>query len=149
MNIPKNMKLGDSPICGTSPLKGLSALCAAKIKCTSSPWEKLHVRHKGVQRMPCSLHVNCTRQHFHHRHLIECDLFLPWYSWKIAHLALNYNHWLLLMKWCWLCTRATHLHCSWGFLIVKQQFTIWLVIVIKKKLKNLVLWLNVHIFLFI
>ena len=46
------MKLGDSPICGTSPLKGLSARCAAKIKCTSSPWEKLHVRHKGVQRMP-------------------------------------------------------------------------------------------------
>ena len=115
MNIPKNMKLGDSPICGTSPLKGLSARCAAKIKCTSSPWEKLHVRHKGVQRMPCSLRVHCTRQHFHHRHLIECDLFLPWYSWKIAHLALNYNHRLLLMKWCWLCTRPTHLHCSWGF----------------------------------
>jgi hypothetical protein len=25
-------------------------------------------------------------------HLINCNLFLPWYGWKIAHLALNNNH---------------------------------------------------------
>ena len=27
-----------------------------------------------------------------HHHLIECNLFSPWYSWKIAHLALNNKH---------------------------------------------------------
>jgi len=24
----------------------------------------------------------------HHHHFIECTVFSPWYSWKIAHLAL-------------------------------------------------------------
>jgi hypothetical protein len=28
----------------------------------------------------------------HHYHFIECNLFSPWYSWKIAHLAFNNNH---------------------------------------------------------
>jgi hypothetical protein len=28
----------------------------------------------------------------HHHHLIEINVFLPWYSWKIAELALNNNH---------------------------------------------------------
>jgi hypothetical protein len=28
----------------------------------------------------------------HHHHFIEYNLFSPWYSWKIAHLALNNNH---------------------------------------------------------
>ena len=30
--------------------------------------------------------------HHHHHHFIECNLFSPWYSWKIAHLALEDNH---------------------------------------------------------
>jgi len=28
----------------------------------------------------------------HHYHLIECNLFWPWCSWKIAHLALIITH---------------------------------------------------------
>ena len=28
----------------------------------------------------------------HHHHFIEYKLFSPWYSWTIAHLALNNNH---------------------------------------------------------
>ena len=28
----------------------------------------------------------------HYHHFIKCNLFSPWYSWKIAHLALNSNH---------------------------------------------------------
>ena len=28
----------------------------------------------------------------HHHHLIECNLFLPWYSWKFNHLVFNSKH---------------------------------------------------------
>ena len=34
----------------------------------------------------------------HHHHITEFDLFLLWYSWKIAHLALNNNHSLLMKQ---------------------------------------------------
>ena len=34
----------------------------------------------------------------HHYHLIKCNLFSPWYSWKNAHLALNNNHSLTHLK---------------------------------------------------
>ena len=34
----------------------------------------------------------------HHHHLIENNLFSPWYSWKIAELALNNNHSLYIQK---------------------------------------------------
>ena len=31
-------------------------------------------------------------QNKHHHHFMECKLFLSWYSWKVAHLALKNNH---------------------------------------------------------
>ena len=34
-------------------------------------------------------------QNILHYHLIKYNVFLPWYSWKIAHLALNNNHSLI------------------------------------------------------
>jgi hypothetical protein len=34
----------------------------------------------------------------HHHHLIKCNLFLPWYGWIIAHLALSNNHSLSLTE---------------------------------------------------
>ena len=33
----------------------------------------------------------------HHHNFNWCNLFSPWYSWKIAHLALNNNHSLTLV----------------------------------------------------
>jgi hypothetical protein len=33
-----------------------------------------------------------------HHHFIKCNLFSPWYSWQIAHLALKNNHSLTLKK---------------------------------------------------
>ena len=33
-------------------------------------------------------HVGLEQSGNHH-HFIKCNLFLPWYSWKIAHLVLN------------------------------------------------------------
>ena len=34
--------------------------------------------------------VNLVQIRYHY-HLIDCNLFLPWYSWNISHLALNNN----------------------------------------------------------
>ena len=31
----------------------------------------------------------------HHHHFIACNLFSPWYGWKIAYLVLSNNHWLI------------------------------------------------------
>jgi hypothetical protein len=33
----------------------------------------------------------------HHDHFTECNLFSPWYSWKIAELALSNNHSLFFL----------------------------------------------------
>jgi hypothetical protein len=30
--------------------------------------------------------------HSGHHHVIKCNLFSPWYRWKLTHLALNNNH---------------------------------------------------------
>jgi hypothetical protein len=50
-------------------------------------------------RVDMSLHLivlvdwnNNLVQSRHHYHFIECNLFLPHYSWKIPHLLLNNNH---------------------------------------------------------
>jgi len=43
----------------------------------------------------------CLVQSRHH-HLIQCNLFLSWYSCKIAHLALNNNHSLYVIFTCYL-----------------------------------------------
>jgi len=40
-------------------------------------------------------HVGLVRSRNHHNHFIECNLFSPWYGWKIAHLVLNNNHSLI------------------------------------------------------
>ena len=37
-----------------------------------------------------------------HHHLIKCNLFLPWYSWKIAQLVLNKSHSLTHYSLCFL-----------------------------------------------
>ena len=36
--------------------------------------------------------VGLVQSGSHHHHFIECNLFSPRYSWKIAHLAWNNNH---------------------------------------------------------
>jgi hypothetical protein len=37
----------------------------------------------------------------HHYHLIKCNLFSPWYAWKIAHLNSNNNHSLFYHAIVW------------------------------------------------
>jgi hypothetical protein len=41
---------------------------------------------------------NPTEQSRHHHHLIDCNLYTWWYSWNIAHLALNNNQSLTLLS---------------------------------------------------
>ena len=50
---------------------------------------------KSNYRYLCK-HVGLVRSR-HHYHLIKCNLFSPWYGWKIAHLVLNNNHSLTLL----------------------------------------------------
>ena len=33
----------------------------------------------------------------HHFHLIECNIFSPWYGWKFSHFTLNNNHSLIIV----------------------------------------------------
>ena len=42
--------------------------------------------------------VGLVQSRHHHHNFIECNLFSPWYSWKIAHLALNNNHSLTIWR---------------------------------------------------
>jgi hypothetical protein len=50
-------------------------------------------------------------------HPMECNLFSPWYSWKIAHLTLNSNHSIL-----WLIIFASEgLMICWKNEYVKKQ----------------------------
>jgi hypothetical protein len=63
-----------------------------------------------AQQIPI-IHVGLL-QRWHHYHLIECNLFSPWYGWDIAHLALSNNHSLTL---CWYISRC------WYF--IQQSFT--------------------------
>ena len=54
----------------------------------------------------------------HHNHFIEHNLFLPWYSWKIAHLVFNKQiltqTWLI--DWCLMSTLAVF-QLYWDVLI--------------------------------
>ena len=44
--------------------------------------------------------VDLVQSRPHHHHLIKINFFSPWYSWKIAELALNNNHSLTRISPC-------------------------------------------------
>ena len=73
--------------------------CVAWNRDNVSEWSEMST-HRLLFQWPSTIknptkHVGQV-QSKHHYHLIECNLFSPWYSWKIAHLALNNNHSLKL-----------------------------------------------------
>jgi hypothetical protein len=55
----------------------------------------------------------------HHHHSIECNLFSPWYSWLIVHLALNNTHSHSNYKWV-LLIYNTHTHISTRSTLIPQ-----------------------------
>ena len=76
--------------------------------------------------------VGLVQSGYHHHHFIKLNLFSPWYSWKIAHLALKNKQWL------------THKGIVFSDLMVHVRFTQYLSECLSWSGRFMLKYLNIH-----